>query len=121
MSAIGAISAGEILMLLCALEITIRGANQVSLITEDNNEPLSHIRRRMGAAEACLTHLRILRPPNMPKQVYMEDVINRIILYMTFQIENIVLPYYYVTYIVDNNNKKDNWMNNSANLICYQS
>lgn len=61
--------------------------------------------RVMGAADACLICLHILTSPNMPKRVYIEDVIDRVVLYIKYQMHNTIFPSYDSTYRLDNKKK----------------
>lgn len=46
----------------------------------------------MRAVDASLTALYILTSPNMHKQIYLEDVIDRIIVFTKFQLHNTIYP-----------------------------
>lgn len=61
--------------------------------------------RIMCAADASLTCLYIMTSPNMPKRVYIEDVIDRIILFVKYQMHNTIFPSYDSTYRTDNKKK----------------
>lgn len=56
----------------------------------------------MGAADACLICLYIMTSPNMPKRVYIEEVIDRVILYIKFHLHNTIFPSFDATYRLDN-------------------
>lgn len=61
--------------------------------------------RVMGAADACLTCLYIMTSPNMPKRVYIEEVIDRVILFIKFHFHNTIFPSFDSTYRLDNKRK----------------
>ncbi|PNJ67036.1 NIPBL isoform 4 [Pongo abelii] len=44
------------------------------------------------SADACLTTINIMTSPNMPKAVYIEDVIERVIQYTKFHLQNTLYP-----------------------------
>lgn len=70
--------------------------------------------RVMGAADAALCCLYIMTSPNMPKRVYLEDVIDRVILFIKFQLLNTIFPHYDAVYRVDPK-KKDSRKKKSIN------
>ncbi|NXM06082.1 NIPBL protein, partial [Tyrannus savana] len=53
------------------------------------------------SADACLTAINIMTSPNMPKAVYIEDVIERVIQYTKFHLQNTLYPQYDPVYRVD--------------------
>lgn len=57
--------------------------------------------RVMRAADAALTSLYILTSPNMPKRVYLEDVIDRIVIFIKYQLQNTIYPSFDPVYRVD--------------------
>lgn len=61
--------------------------------------------RVMGAADACLVSLYIMTSPNMPKRVYLEDVIDRVVLFLKYQLHNTIFPSFDCTYRLDNKKK----------------
>lgn len=121
-SAMEMIPSDKLVKLLNALEITIRGADRVTPITDEDNESMRQIwietamERVMGAADASLTCMHILTSRNMPKRVYIEDVIDRIVLYIKYQMYNTIFPSYDVTYRLDNK-KKDGRRKKSAHVL----
>lgn len=50
---------------------------------------------------SVLIALHIMTSPDMPKQVYLEDVIERIILYGKFQLQNTIFPEFDPVYKID--------------------
>lgn len=59
----------------------------------------------MGAANACLTSLYIMTSPNMSKKVYLEEIIDRVVLYIKYHLSNTIFPSYDSTYKLDNKKK----------------
>lgn len=53
------------------------------------------------SAEACLTALNIMTSLHMPKAVYIEDVIERILQYTKFHLQNTLYPQYDPVYRVN--------------------
>lgn len=48
--------------------------------------------RVMRAVDASLTTLYILTSPNMHKRVYLEDVIDRVVIFTKYQLLNTIYP-----------------------------
>lgn len=57
--------------------------------------------RVMRAADASLTSLYIMTSPNMPKRIYLEDVIDRIVVFTKYQLQNTIYPSFDPVYRVD--------------------
>lgn len=57
--------------------------------------------RIMRSMDASLAALYIITAPDMPKQVYLEDVIERIILFAKWQLQNTVYPEFDHVYKID--------------------
>ncbi|KAK9693027.1 hypothetical protein QE152_g34481 [Popillia japonica] len=116
------IPAEKLVRLLNILEINIRGGDRVSPITDEDNESIRQMwmeatmERVMGAADACLICLHILTSPNMPKRVYIEDVIDRVVLFIKYQMHNTIFPSYDSTYRLDNK-KKDGRRKKTAHVL----
>lgn len=53
------------------------------------------------SADACLTALNIMTSSRMPKAVYIEDVIERVLQYTKFHLQNTLYPQYDPVYRVD--------------------
>lgn len=53
------------------------------------------------SADACLTALNIMTAGNMPKAVYIEDVIERVLQYIKFHLQNSLYPQYDPAYRID--------------------
>lgn len=57
--------------------------------------------RIMRSMNSALIALYIMTSPKMPKQVYLEDVIERIILFGKFQLQNTIFPEFDPVYKID--------------------
>jgi cohesin loading factor subunit SCC2 len=57
--------------------------------------------RVMRAADASLTSLYIMTSPNMPKRIYLEDIIDRIVIFTKYQLQNTIYPSFDPVYRVD--------------------
>lgn len=53
------------------------------------------------SADACLTALNIMTSPHMPKAVYIEDVIERVLQFTKFHLQNTLYPQYDRSYRAD--------------------
>lgn len=53
------------------------------------------------SADACLTALNIMTAAHMPKAVYIEDVIERVLQYIKFHLQNSLYPQYDPAYRAD--------------------
>uniref|UniRef100_A0AAR2LL27 Nipped-B protein n=1 Tax=Pygocentrus nattereri TaxID=42514 RepID=A0AAR2LL27_PYGNA len=53
------------------------------------------------SADACLTSLNVMTSPHMPKAVYIEDVIERLLQFTKFHLQNTLYPQYDPVYRVD--------------------
>lgn len=53
------------------------------------------------SADACLTALNIMTSARMPKAVYIEDVIERVVQYTKFHLQNTLYPQYDPVYRVN--------------------
>lgn len=61
--------------------------------------------RVMRAVDASLTTLYILTSPNMHKRVYLEDVIDRVVLFAKYQLHNTIFPAFDPVYRMDTKRK----------------
>ena len=61
--------------------------------------------RVMRSMDASLTAIYIMTAPEMPKQVFLEDVIERIILFAKWQLQNTVYPEFDPVYRIDPHSK----------------
>lgn len=59
------------------------------------------IERVTKSADACQVALNIMTSPHMPKAVYIEDVIERVLQYTKFHLQNTLYPQYDPAYRVD--------------------
>lgn len=89
----------RIIRLLSILEKNIRdGAKVTPLADPDDDEEQQKMwmelamERVMRAVDASLTVLYILTSPKMSKRVYIEDVIDRVVIFAKFQLHNTVYP-----------------------------
>lgn len=61
--------------------------------------------RVMRSADASLTALYIMTSPKMPEKVFLEDVIERIVVFLKFQLQNTVFPVFDPAYRLDPKSK----------------
>ncbi|KAF8784326.1 nipped-B-like protein [Argiope bruennichi] len=61
--------------------------------------------RVMRSAEASLTALYVMTSQNMPEKVFLEDVIERIVLFLKYQLQNTVFPVFDPAYRLDPKSK----------------
>lgn len=61
--------------------------------------------RVMRSAEASLTALYVMTSPKMPEKVFLEDVIERIVLFLKYQLQNTVFPVFDPAYRHDPKSK----------------
>ncbi|XP_068630090.1 nipped-B protein [Battus philenor] len=113
LGAMEAIPADRLVRLLSILEKNIRAAEKMSLLgdPEDSEEMRqiwieSALERVMCASDACLTSLYIMTSPSMPKRIFLEDVIDRIILFIKFQLNNTIYCVYDPVYSIQSTYKK---------------
>lgn len=72
------------------------------------------------SADACLTALNIMTSAHMPKAVYIEDVIERVLQFTKFHLQNTLYPQYDPVYRVDPHGGKEKtsfllfWMHSVA-------
>lgn len=59
------------------------------------------------SADACLTALNIMTSAHMPKAVYIEDVIERVLQFTKFHLQNTLYPQYDPVYRVDPHGGKE--------------
>ncbi|MGH0176631.1 UNVERIFIED_CONTAM: hypothetical protein FKN15_073655 [Acipenser sinensis] len=84
------------------------GAKLSTLINHDNDTEEEErlwrdliMERVTKSADACLTALNIMTSTHMPKAVYIEDVIERVLQYTKFHLQNTLYPQYDPVYRVD--------------------
>ncbi|KAL1456875.1 hypothetical protein WDU94_001565, partial [Cyamophila willieti] len=102
----------RIIRLLSILEKNIRdGAKVTPLADPDDDEDQQKLwmelamERVMRAVDASLTVLYILTSPKMSKRVYIEDVIDRVVIFAKFQLHNTVYPAFDPVYRVSKQEK----------------
>lgn len=61
--------------------------------------------RVMRAVDASLTTMYILTSPNMHKRVYLEDVIDRVVIFTKYQLHNTIYPAFDPVYRIDPKDK----------------
>lgn len=66
----------------------------------------SALERVMCASDACLTSLYIMTSPSMPKRIFLEDVIDRIIMFIKFQLNNTIYCVYDPVYSIQTTSKR---------------
>lgn len=81
------------------------------LLQEDSEEMRqiwveSALERVMCASEACLTALYVMTSSNMPKRIFLEDVIDRIVMFIKFQLNNTIYCVYDPVYSIQTTSKK---------------
>ncbi|XP_057687450.1 nipped-B-like protein A isoform X1 [Corythoichthys intestinalis] len=105
----GRIPSDKLVKLLNILEKNIQdGAKLSTMINHDHDgedeERLWRdliMERVTKSADACLTALNIMTSAHMPKAVYIEDVIERVLQYTKFHLQNTLYPQYDPVYKVD--------------------
>ncbi|XP_073537817.1 nipped-B-like protein isoform X2 [Phyllobates terribilis] len=102
------ISSEKMVKLLGILEKNIQdGAKLSTLLNHNDTEDEEKLWRDLimervtKSADACLTAINIMTSPSMPKAVYIEDVIERILQYTKFHLQNTLYPQYDPVYRVD--------------------
>lgn len=116
LGAMESIPADRLVRLLNILEKNIRDGAKVSPLADpDDDVDESRLwtqlamERVQRAVDASLIALHIMTSSNMPKMVYLEDVIDRIVLFMKFQLQNTIYPSFDPVYKIDTKNKTDNY------------
>ncbi|XP_040276898.1 nipped-B-like protein [Bufo bufo] len=103
------ISSEKMVKLLGILEKNIQDGSKLSTLLNHNNDTEDEeklwrdliMERVTKSADACLTAINIMTSPSMPKAVYIEDVIERILQYTKFHLQNTLYPQYDAVYRVD--------------------
>ncbi|EFN61527.1 Nipped-B-like protein [Camponotus floridanus] len=116
LGAMESIPTDRLVRLLNILEKNIRDGARVSpLVDPDDDVEEGRLwmqlamERVQRAVDASLIALHIMTSCNMPKTVYLEDVIDRIVLFMKFQLQNTIYPSFDPVYKIDTKNKTDNF------------
>ncbi|KAJ1519897.1 hypothetical protein ONE63_004137 [Megalurothrips usitatus] len=112
LGAMESIPADRLVRLLNILEKNIRdGVRVCPLADPDEDEEESKLwlelamERVMRAVDASLTAMYILTSPNMHKRIYLEDVIDRVVVFCKFQLVNTIYPSFDPVYRVENKAK----------------
>ncbi|XP_051552283.1 nipped-B-like protein A [Myxocyprinus asiaticus] len=103
------IPSDKLVKLLNILEKNILDGSSLSTLMNNDNEGEDEERlwrdlimeRVTKSADACLTALNIMTSSHMPKAVYIEDVIERILQYTKFHLQNTLYPQYDPVYRVN--------------------
>ncbi|XP_064294946.1 nipped-B-like protein isoform X2 [Phalacrocorax carbo] len=103
------LSTDKTVKVLNILEKNIQDGSKLSTLLNHNNDTEDEERlwrdlimeRVTKSADACLTAINIMTSPNMPKAVYIEDVIERVIQYTKFHLQNTLYPQYDPVYRLD--------------------
>lgn len=116
LGAMESVPAEKLVRLLNILEKNIRDGARVSPLADpddDAEQSKMWMQIAMGrvqqAVDASLVCLHIMTSSNMPKTIYLEDVIDRIIQFVKFQLQNTIYPSYDPVYRIDSRNKTDNF------------
>uniref|UniRef100_A0A3Q4MC51 Nipped-B protein n=1 Tax=Neolamprologus brichardi TaxID=32507 RepID=A0A3Q4MC51_NEOBR len=102
-------SSSKLVKFLNILERNIQDSVKLSTLMNHDNDSMDEERlwrnlimeRVTKSADACLTALNIMTSPHMPKAVYIEDVIERVLQYTKFHLQNSLYPQYDPVYRVD--------------------
>ncbi|XP_026153365.1 nipped-B-like protein B isoform X2 [Mastacembelus armatus] len=102
-------SCDKLVKFLNILEKNIQDSVKLSTLLNHDNDSMDEERlwrdlimeRVTKSADACLTALNIMTSPHMPKAVYIEDVIERVLQYTKFHLQNSLYPQYDPVYRVD--------------------
>nr|XP_057926461.1 nipped-B-like protein A isoform X3 [Doryrhamphus excisus] len=105
----GRIPSDKLVKLLNILEKNIQDGSKLSTMINHDHEAEDEERlwrdlimeRVTKSADACLTALNVMTSAHMPKAVYIEDVIERVLQYTKFHLQNTLYPQYDPVYRVD--------------------
>ncbi|XP_030624239.1 nipped-B-like protein B isoform X2 [Chanos chanos] len=103
------LSSDKLVKVLNILEKNIQDGSKLSTMINYDNDSEDEERlwrdlimeRVTKSADACLTALNIMTSARMPKAVYLEDVIERVLQYTKFHLQNTLYPQYDPVYRVD--------------------
>ncbi|XP_043483763.1 nipped-B-like protein [Leptopilina heterotoma] len=116
LGAMESIPTDRLVRLLNILEKNIRDGAKVSPLADPDDDVAASRRwsnmvmeRVQRAVDASLVSLHIMTSSNMPKTVYLEDVIDRIIVFMKFQLQNTIYPSFDPVYRIDSKSKTDSF------------
>ena len=114
LGAMESIPTDRLVRLLNILEKNIRDGARVSPLADPEDDAAASRRwmtlameRVQRAVDASLISLHIMTSSNMPKTVYLEDVIDRIIIFMKFQLQNTIYPSFDPVYRIDSKSKTE--------------
>ncbi|XP_033210701.1 nipped-B-like protein [Belonocnema kinseyi] len=114
LGAMESIPTDRLVRLLNILEKNIRDGARVSPLADPEDDAAASRRwvnlameRVQRAVDASLISLHIMTSSNMPKNVYLEDVIDRIIVFMKFQLQNTIYPSFDPVYRIDSKSKTE--------------
>ncbi|XP_008422496.1 nipped-B-like protein B isoform X2 [Poecilia reticulata] len=102
-------SSSKLVKILNILEKNIQDSVTLSTLMSQDNDSMDEERlwrdlimeRVIKSADACLTALNIMTSPHMPKAVYIEDVIERVLQFTKFHLQNTLYPQYDRSYRAD--------------------
>ncbi|XP_058473856.1 nipped-B-like protein B isoform X2 [Solea solea] len=102
-------SSSKLVKILNTLEKNIQDSVKLSTLLNHGNDSMDEERlwrdlimeRVTKSADACLTALNIMTSPHMPKAVYIEDVIERVLQYTKFHLQHSLYPQYDPAYRTD--------------------
>ncbi|KAK9522830.1 hypothetical protein VZT92_019272 [Zoarces viviparus] len=103
------IPSDKLVKLLNILEKNIQDGSKLSTLMSHDHDAEDEeklwrdliMERVTKSADACLTALHIMTSVHMPKAVYIEDVIERVLQYTKFHLQNSLYPQYDPVYRVD--------------------
>ncbi|XP_038558625.1 nipped-B-like protein A isoform X3 [Micropterus salmoides] len=103
------IPSDKLVKLLNILEKNIQDGSKLSTLMNHDHDAEDEeklwrdliMERVTKSADACLTALNIMTSSHMPKAVYIEDVIERVLQYTKFHLQNTLYPQYDPVYRVD--------------------
>uniref|UniRef100_T1JC53 Nipped-B protein n=1 Tax=Strigamia maritima TaxID=126957 RepID=T1JC53_STRMM len=113
LGAIEQIPSERLVRLLTILERNVRdGAKIIPIQNPDEHDEEEGrlwleltMERVMRSVDASLTALYILTSVNMPKQVYLEEVIERVVAFVKYNLQNTIYPVFDPVYRIDSKNK----------------
>ncbi|KAF7700983.1 nipped-B-like protein B isoform X1 [Silurus meridionalis] len=103
------IPSDKLVKVLSILEKNIQDGSKLTTLMNHDNDAEDEERlwrdlimeRVTKSADSCLTALNIMTSPRMPKAVYIEDVIERVLQFTKFHLQNTLYPQYDPVYRVD--------------------
>ncbi|XP_050529053.1 nipped-B-like protein isoform X2 [Daktulosphaira vitifoliae] len=111
LGAMESIPSSKIIRLLSILEKNIRDGAKVSPIADPEDDECERklwmelaMERVMRAVDASLTTLYVLTSPKMQKKVYLEDVIDRVVMFTKYQLHNTIYPAFDPVYRIQKSN-----------------